>query len=71
MDQVMDILKLSKFNFLKNDTEKFGQQRKNLDRRNKSLEYKVEKLKDLNNVCECIIALYSFRISKEKMDQVS
>ena len=29
----------------------------------------AEILKDPNDICECIIALYSFNVSKEKMDQ--
>ena len=36
----------------------------------RGLEHKVEILKDPNNVCECIIALYSFIIGKGKIDQV-
>ena len=34
------------------------------------VEHKAEILKDPDNICECIIALYSFSISKEKMHQV-
>ena len=29
----------------------------------------AEILKDTNNICEWILALYSFNVSKEKMDQ--
>ena len=47
-----------------------GQQSKNLDCENRRLEHKVEILKDSNDVCECIIALRSFNISKAKKDQV-
>ena len=35
-----------------------------------TVEQKVEILKNPKDVCECIIALYSFSISKEKIDQV-
>ena len=41
-----------------------------MDRENKRPEQKIEILKDPNDVCECIIALYSFSISKEKIGQV-
>ena len=64
MDQVIDIAKLNKFNFLDKEVE-------NLDRKNRRPENKVEILKDSNDVCECIIALFSFSISKEKTDQVT
>ena len=37
---------------------------------NRRLEEKREISKDPNDVCECIIALYSFSISKDKVDQV-
>ena len=39
-------------------------------RENRRLGQKVEILKDPYDVCECIISLYSFNISKEKIDQV-
>ena len=39
MDQVMNLVKLNKFNLLKKEVEEFGQQRKNLDSVNKRLEY--------------------------------
>ena len=55
--------------FLKKDFEEYGQQNKNLDRENRRLEHKIKIFKDAN-VCECIIALYSFSISKEKIHQV-
>ena len=48
----------------------FGQQCKYYDCENRKLEHKVEILKD-PNVCEFIIVLYSFSISKEKIDKVS
>ena len=48
--------------------EEFGQQSQNLDFENRRLEHKVEILKNPNNVCECIIALYSFSISKNRID---
>ena len=41
-----------------------------MDCENRRLELKVEILKDQNHVCECIIALYSFSVSKVKTDQV-
>ena len=62
----MEIVKLNKFNFLKKKVEEFGQQCKNLDCENRRIEHKTEILKKPNNVSECIIALYSFSISKEK-----
>ena len=65
----MDIVKLNKFNFLKKEVEEFGEQSKNLDRENRKLEQRVEILED-PNVCVCIMALYYFSISKEKIDQV-
>ena len=37
---------------------------------NRRLDDKVETLKNPDNVCECITALYSCSISKEKIDQV-
>ena len=46
----------------------FGQKSQNLDCENKRIELKVEILRNPNNVCECIIALYSFSTSKEKID---
>ena len=66
----MDIVKCNKFNVLKNEVYKFGQQSKNLNCESRRLEHKVETLKDPNDVCECIIALNSFSISKMKIDQV-
>ena len=41
-----------------------------MDRENRSLEHKVELLKDPNNVCECVIASNSFSISNEKILEV-
>ena len=41
-----------------------------LDRENRRLEHKVGILKDSNDFCECIIALYTFSVSKEKIDQI-
>ena len=41
-----------------------------MDCKNRRLEDNVEILKNPNDVCECIIALYSFSISKEKIDQI-
>ena len=49
----MDIVRLKMFNFSKREVQQFGQSSK----------------KNPNNVCECIITLYSFSISKEKIDQ--
>ena len=66
----MDIVKLTKFNFLKEEVEEFGQQSKNLYCENRRLEHKIEILKDPNDNCKCKIALYSCSISKEKIDQV-
>ena len=66
----MDIVKLTKFNFLKEEVEEFGQQSKNLYCENRRLELKIEILKDPNDNCKCIIALYSCSISKEKIDQI-
>ena len=60
MDQVMDIVKLNIFNFLKKGVEEFWYQSKNLDYENRRLEHKVEILKDICDVCdvcECIIAI--------------
>ena len=60
MDQVMDIVKLNIFNFLKKGVEEFWYQSKNLDYENRRLEHKVEILKDNCDVCdvyECIIAI--------------
>ena len=70
MDQVLDIVKLNNFVFLKKEVEEFGQQSQNLDCENRRLEHKVEILKNPNNICECITTFYSFSISKEKIDQV-
>ena len=66
----MDIVKLTKFNFLNEEVEEFGQQSKNLYCENRRLELKIEILKDPNDNCKCIIALYSCSISKEKIDQI-
>ena len=41
-----------------------------MDHENRRLEQKVKVLKDLNDVFEYVIALYSFSISKEKKDEV-
>ena len=41
-----------------------------MDHENRRLEQKVKVLKDLNDVFECVLALYSFSISKEKKDEV-
>ena len=49
----MDIVQLKMFNFLKREVQESGQSSK----------------RNPNNVCECIITLYSFSISKEKIDQ--
>ena len=56
--------------FLKKEFEEFEQQIQNLDCENRRLENKIEIFNSLNSVCECITALYSFSISKEKIDQV-
>ena len=39
MDQVMNIEKLNKVNFLKKEVEEFGREIKNADRINKRIEY--------------------------------
>ena len=70
MDAAMDIVKLKKFNFSKKQVEEFGQQSKKLDHENRRLENKEGILRDPNDVFISIIALYSFSISKEKIDQV-
>ena len=56
MDQVMNIVKLDKFNFLKKKVEEFGLQSKNVDLENRRQEHKLETLNDPNDVCEGIIA---------------
>ena len=70
MNQVLDIVKLNKFNILKKEDEEFGKQIKNLNCENRRLGHIAEILKDPNDVSECIINLYSFIISKDKIDQV-
>ena len=52
MDQVMDIVKLNKFNFLKK-TDEFRQQSKNVNHENMRIEHAVQILKSPNDVCEC------------------
>ena len=59
MDQVMHIVKLIEFSFLKKEVEESGQQSKNLDCQNRRLEHLVEVLNDQNNICECIMSLFS------------
>ena len=71
MDEVMDIVELNKFNFFKETSWGIWTTKpKKLDHENRRLENKEEILNDLNNVFICIIALFSFSISKEKIDQV-
>ena len=50
--------------------QSYTSQRKSLDQGSRSLEQKVEILKDTNDLCEWIIALFSFIISKQKIDKV-
>ena len=50
--------------------EEYEEQSKNFDRENRRLEHRVELLKNPNDVCKCIIALYSFSIGKEKIDRI-
>ena len=64
----MDIIKLKKFNFLMKEVAELGQLSKNLDCENRRLDHVVEILKNLNDVCECIVALYCFSMSTEKLD---
>ena len=65
----MDIIKLEKFIFQSKKFQ-FGQQSQGVDSENRRLKYKVEILKYPKNVCEFIIALYSFSISKEEIAQI-
>ena len=67
----MDIVKINKFIFSKKGVEKFRLQSKNFDHENRRLEQKVEILKDPDDVCDCLIAFYSFSISKEKIGYLS
>ena len=48
----------------------FDDKSKHLNCENRRLEEKAEISKDPNDVCGCIIAWYSFSISKDKVDQV-
>ena len=66
----MDIVKLSKLNFLKKEIKGFGKQSKSLDHGNKRVAHKVEILKKSNDVCESIIALYFISIGNQKINQV-
>ena len=66
----MDIVKLSKLNFLKKEIKGFGKQSKSLDHENKRVAHKVEILKKSNDVCESIIALYFISIGNQKINQV-
>ena len=70
MNQVLDIVKLNKFNILKKEDQEFGKKIKNLNCENRRLGHIAEILKDPNDVSEYIINLYSFIISKDKIDQV-
>ena len=66
----MDIVKPNKFNLSKKEVKEYGQQSKHLNSENRRLKYIVEILKDPNDVCECVIVLNSFSVSKKKKDQV-
>ena len=68
MDQVMDTVKLNKFNFLKK-TDEFTQQSKNVNHENRRIEDAVQILNVVMFVN--VIALYSLSISKDKIDQVT
>ena len=69
-DNLSHALKLNKFDFLKKEVEEFGQKSKKFESWKQKTKHKAEILIDLNDVCECIIALYSFSISNEKIHQV-
>ena len=66
----MDISKLSKFSFLKKEVEEFRWQKQTFELWKQETRRESRNSKDPNDVCGCIIAWYSFSISKDKVDQV-